>query len=128
MKKGCRLASLFLFELEGILDTTQFCGEGFINLQALLNRITAVDDGGMVTIAYQLSDTSCWHLGVFLSQIHRHLTSLYILTFATLTEDMTLLDPEMSTNLLEDIIYRQWVIVHLHSTLDDTLCQTKVYF
>ena len=49
---------------------------------------------------YQLSNAPCWHLGVFLSQIHRHLTSLYILTLATLTEDVTLLDPEMSTNLL----------------------------
>ena len=109
MKKGCRLASLFLFELEGILDTTQFCGEGFINLQALLNRITAVDDGGMVTIAYQLSNAPCWHLGVFLSQIHRHLTSLHILTLATLTEDVTLLNSKMPTNLLKDIIYCQRV-------------------
>lgn len=118
--------NLFL-QLKRGLYADDLSRESFVDLKSFLYTRAGMDDGRVVTVTDELADTTCRHLRVFLSQIHRHLTSLHILTLATLTEDVTLLNSKMPTNLLEDIIYCQRVIVYLHSTLNDTLSQTKVY-
>ena len=62
------------FQLEGVLDTLYLVQEILVYLQACLHLRAAVYDGRMVTIAYQLANATCRHLGVLLCKIHGHLT------------------------------------------------------
>ena len=59
-----------LLKLEGILDAGDLGLESLVNFQTLLDGIAAVDDRRVVTIANELSDTTSWHLRIFLCQKH----------------------------------------------------------
>ena len=86
-----------------------------------------MDHGGVVATANQLSDTTCGHLRVFLSQIHRDLAHLHEIALAALAEHILLTYTIMVANFLEDIIDGQRVVVYLDSTLDDSLCQAHIH-
>ena len=67
---------LLLFQSERPFNAADLLVEAFVDLQALFDRIATVNDGRMIAVTDELSDTGCRHLGVFLSQIHRNLAHL----------------------------------------------------
>ena len=80
----------------------------------------------MVAVADELTNAGCRHLGVFLRKIHRHLAHKDILALATATEHVLLGDIEMTAHLVENVVDGERMVVHLHCTLDDSLCQVHV--
>lgn len=119
-------AKLLLFQTERVLDTVHFVLEGLVNLQTLLDGRTTMNDGAVVAASNELSDAACRHLGIFLCEIHRHLTDNDIVTLARTAENILLLNTIVMANLLHDIINSERFVVYLDSTLDDTLGQTQV--
>ena len=81
----------------------------------------------MIAVADQLADTSCRHLRILLSEVHRHLTDLHQITLTAFTGHLTLLDIVMTAHLLKDLINGERMVVDLHSPFDDTLSQTHVH-
>ena len=80
----------------------------------------------MISITNEFANSGSWHLGIFLCQVHRHLSSHHILTLTTLTVDGSSGHIVMRTNLLHDVIDSQRFVIHLDGSLDDTLCQSDV--
>ena len=56
-RRDWHLSSCLLFQLEGVLDAADFCGESFVYLEALLYSGATVDDGGMVASTDELPYT-----------------------------------------------------------------------
>ena len=77
-----------------------------------------MDNRRVVAVADELSNTTRRHLRVLLSQIHRHLTHLYVVALAALAEHLTLLDIVVATYLLENLVDGERMVVHLDSALD----------
>ena len=73
---------MLFFQFKRILYRLHLSNEGLIHLQALLNSRTAMDDGGMVASAYQLSYARGRHLGIFLREIHGYLSDHHVLTLS----------------------------------------------
>ena len=122
-----RMASLLLLlQSERPLDAADFLREALVDLQTLLDGVAAVNDCRVIAVTNQLADTGSRHLGVFLSQIHRDLTHLHVVTPTALADNQMLGDIEVLAHLLKDIVDRERMVVDLHSTLDDTLCQTHI--
>ena len=109
-----------------MLNAVHFLKEGHVDLQTLLDGGAAVDDGGMVAPADELSNARTGHLRVLLCQIHRHLTGLHIFALAALAEHVLLGDTEVAAYFLEDVVDGERVVVCLHGTLDDALGQMHV--
>ena len=62
-----------LFQLESILNRTKLGTKHLVGLQSLLHLCATVNDRAMIAIADEFANTRCWHLRVFLRQIHAHL-------------------------------------------------------
>ena len=114
-------------QFERILYTAKFFAKSLVHLQTLLYSRTTVYHGGMVAVAYELSDTRSWHLGILLGKIHRHLTNYHIIAFAAATEHILLCHIIVIAHLIQYIVYRQRMVVYLYGTLDNALGQTHVY-
>lgn len=115
-----------LLQLERMLNAVDLLKECLVDLQALLYGRTAVEHGAVITTADELTDTRGRHLGVLLCQIHRQLSYLYQFALTALAEDVLLGHTEMLAYLLENVVDRKWIVVHLDGTFDDTLSQTHV--
>ena len=118
---------MLLLQLEGILDAGEFGREGLIDLQPLLDGIATMNDRRVIAVANQLTYTPRWHLRVLLGKVHRHLANLHIVTLAALAEHVLLGDVIMLADLLNDIVDGQRMVVNLHGTLDDALCQPHIH-
>ena len=116
-----------LFQFKGVLYAGNLSTECFVNLQTLLDSITTVDNRRVVAVADELADTTRRHLGVLLSQIHRHLSYLHQITLAAFTRHLTLFDVEVTTHFLEDLVNSERMVVDLHRPLDNAFSQTHVH-
>ena len=113
-------------QLKRILYAGDFSLEGLVDLQTLLYNIARVDDGRVIAITNELSDTTCRHARILRCKIHRHLAHLNVITLAALTEHVLLADAVVMANLLENIVDRKRMIINLHGTLDDALGQLHI--
>ena len=113
-------------QLEGSLNAGELCREGLIDFQALLDGVAAVDDGGVVATADELTDARSGHLGIFLGKIHRNLAHKDVVALAALAEDVLLRHVVVVADFLQDVVDGQRLVIDLHGTLDDALCQSHV--
>ena len=94
--------------------------------ESLLHLRATVDNSAMITASNELPDTRSWHLSVFLSEVHRHLTSHYMLALTATAAHSGGRDIEVVAYRLDDFINSKRTVVHLNGTLDNTLCQCHV--
>ena len=89
LRKEVRNNDVFILplQLERVLNARNLVHEEFVGGHALVNLGAAVDHRRVVSATEKLTDSRCRHLGVFLCEIHRHLTRFHIFTLAASAVD-----------------------------------------
>ena len=82
--------------------------------------------GGVVAVANELSDAAGRHLRVFLSQVHRPLTSQHIVALSALGVDLFGRYVVMAAHLIEYVVDGKRMVVDLNRSLDDAFGQSHV--
>ena len=80
----------------------------------------------MVAPANKFSYAAGRHLGVFLSQIHRHLARHNQVALAAFAAHGRHANVEMIAHLLQNVVYGKWRIVYLHSPFNHPFGQPHV--
>ena len=86
---GPKIVWFLFLQPERGLYADDLCGEGFVDLYALLYLCAGMDDGGMVTVADKLTDAAGGHLRVFLREIHRYLPGHDIVALPAFRVDLS---------------------------------------
>lgn len=123
---NCLLKALS-FQFEGVFDARHLSREHLVCYQSFLHLCATVYHGGVVAVANELSDAAGRHLRVFLSQVHRHLTSQHIVALSALGVDLFGRYVVMAAHLIEYVVDGKRVVVDLNRSLDDALSQSHVY-
>ena len=72
------------------------------------------------------SYSACWHLGVFLCQIYRHLTSHNVVFLSAAAVDVGRRNIVVLANAFDDVVYRKRIFLYLYRALDYALGKLHV--
>ena len=120
--------NLYCFERERGLYALKLVRELVVNLQSALNLSTAVDDGAMVAATNHLTYAYGRNLGIFLCEVHRHLTRHDKLALAAAAVDIVDGDVEMVAHSTDDLFHGDvLLLLHLNRAFEHLLSHRHVY-
>ena len=104
-------------QLERVFDALYLAAEHLVYFQSCLHLRTAVNYGGVVASADELSYPRGRHLGVFLREIHRHLARHNVVALAAAAHYGRGGYVEMVANGVEDVVHSERFVVYFYGAL-----------